>query len=181
MRSRRLIAALALVAMASVACSAGPDPFADQDADQLSIGVPPTLAGLSVKLAKKPTEQLLTEAQGSDSYLRDGVVFELRHGKELRAVYQVVRLTPDARADDPEFRRTVAASIGGSQAPANIGGVAVYETRRVDQIINTWFEGQFMQVLIVRDTETIVGQDPGFEYPQLLAEVLALEPAPLDA
>lgn len=179
--ARRLPLAFAALAIAATACSSGPDPNAPQPEDNLSIGVPPTVAGLRVEFSQKATTRMNKEAAGSNSYVRDARVFELRVGKELRAVYQVVRLAPDARLDDFDFRRTIASSIGGSQAPANIGGVAVYETRRNSQVINTWFEGKFMQVLIVREDETVEGGGTGVNHGQLLLELLALEPTPLTA
>jgi hypothetical protein len=43
-------------------------------------------------------------------------------------------------------------------------------------VINTWFEGKFMQVLIVREDETIEGGGAGVNHQQLLLELLALQP-----
>lgn len=182
MRPHRFLVALAVVAMAGVACASGPDPNAPQDEDLLGIGVPPKVAGLSVAINRKATDRMNKEAAGSNSYVRDATVFEMRDGKELRAVFQVTRLSPDARTDDFDFRRTIASGIGGgSQAPQNLGGVAVYEARQNQQVINTWFEGQFMQVLIVREDETIEGGGTGVNHQQLLLELLSLLPVPANS
>jgi hypothetical protein len=106
MKTRRFAAVVAIVAMAGAACASGPDPDAAQDEDLLSIGVPPKVAGLSVAINRKATDRMNKEAAGSNSYVRDATVFEMRDGEELRAVFQVTRLSPDARTDDFDFRRT---------------------------------------------------------------------------
>lgn len=178
---RRVGVLLGILAIAASACSSGVDPTLAQDEDLLQIGVPPEVAGLSVQINRKATDRMNKEARGSNSYVRDATVFELRDGKELRAVYQVTRLSPDARTDDFDFRRTIASSIGGSQAPQNIGGAAVYETRQNQQVINTWFEGKFMQVLIVREDETIEGGGTGVNHGQLLVELVSLLPIPAES
>jgi len=174
-------AALAMIlALTAVACAGSIDPNAPQDADEMTIGVPRMLGGLRVRLAPDAIERLQNELEGSDHYVRDGQVFELRKDGELRAIYQVVRLTPDARAEDFDFRRALASAIGSSSAPENVNGVAVYKTTRLKQIIHTWFEDKFMQVLIVSETAAIQEENE-LNVPQLLNEVLALEPVPVGA
>jgi hypothetical protein len=176
MTRARLAGLVALLIITGAACGGTIDLTATQEADELAIAIPPKMAGLNVALSKPATRRMNREAAGSSAYVRDAQVFALRSRGELRAVYQVLRLTPDARTDDFDFRRTIAGAIGGSRAPENRGGVAVYVTINNEQVIYTWFEDKFMQVLIIREDETIEGAGSGLNVEQLIEEALALQP-----
>jgi hypothetical protein len=111
--------------------------------------------------------------------VRDAAVFELRQGKRLRAVFQVLRLSPDARADDLDFRREVAGEIiKTTRAPENVGGVAVYKGVVNQQVVHVWFEEQFLEILIVDEKQAIAGVDSGVDVKRLLVEALSLELRP---
>ena len=154
---------------ANAACGTDADRAAHQ-----TLGIPPTLAGLTVSVDAKATSKI-AKAANSNSYVCDARVFALRDGKELRAVFQVARLTPDARPGDAKFRRTIAGQIGGtSRRPEKIGNVLVYRARANSQIIDIWFTGRFMQVLIALEADTEGGTNVDFGL--LLAEAISLRP-----
>lgn len=174
----RPVAALLLAASLGACASNQIDPNAPQEADNLAIGVPPVLGGLDVAFSEKTTKKLQNEAKKRSTYVRDLTVFELRAGKELKGVYQVIRMTPDARVEDVDFRRTLAARIGGTQrAPELIGEDAVYKFEGSGQLIHVWFEDRFMQILLLRQSTGFSGVVVDIN--RLLAEVLALEPRPV--
>lgn len=176
----RALAVGVALAIAATGCATGFDPTEAQPEDGFTLAVPPTLGGLNVKFSGKATSRVMNEVEGSSAYVRDASVFELRSGEELRAVFQVLRMTPDARTDEVEFRRQVAQQISGSsRAPENVGGIAVFKASRNQQAIHTWFDGKFMQVLIVREIVPAGGLPLDVE--RLLLEALALEPVPQDA
>ena len=176
-RALRIAASVAVLA-AMVACAKPIDPNAPQAADNLTIGVPPVLGGLDVKFSDKTTKKLQGEAKRRNTYVRDLTVFELRAGKELKGVYQVMRLTPDARIDDVDFRKKLASLVGGTQrAPELIADTAVYKFEGSGQLIHVWFENQFMQILLLRQSGGFSGTVVDIN--RLLAEVLSLEPRPV--
>lgn len=178
---RRLgvLALSAALAAAGSACGGNADANAacGTDADRAArqtIGIPPTLAGLTVSVDTKATSKV-AKAATSNSYVCDARVFALRDGKELRAVLQVARLTPDARPEDAKFRRTIAGQIGGtSRRPEKFGDVLVYRARSNSQVIDIWFTGRFMQVLIAMEEDTLGGSTVDFG--RLLAEAISLRP-----
>ena len=176
----RAFALAGLLAIAGSACAKGIDPNAPDPSDNLTIGVPPTLGGLAVTFSDKATSKLKREAAKRNTYVRDLTVFELRAGKELKAVFQVMRLTPDARIDNLDFRKTLAAGVGqtGGRAPVNVGGEAVYEYTYNDQKIHVWFEGRFMEVLLVKERSAF--SQVTVDVDRLVAEAVTLEPAPVD-
>ncbi|HVL33382.1 MAG TPA: hypothetical protein VM600_07360 [Actinomycetota bacterium] len=173
-RLAAVAAALAVTAGLTSACGGGAAAV-DVAANQ-AISVPPVLGGLEVSAEPKATERAKKEA-AQDSYAADIQVFSLRKAKELRAVLQVIRLTPDARPEDREFRREVIGKIGGTtRAPEKIAETLVYRAKDNQKVINLWFKGRFMLVLIVREAETVAGVDPGVNSQQVLVEALSLEP-----
>lgn len=177
-RTARSVAALALLAVLATACGDEVDlATAPHPSDRFDIVPPPAIAGLAVKESPKATKQLRKQAASKDSYARQITVYEMRQGTELRAALEVMRLAPDARVDDPEFRREMARLMGaGSQRPVNRGGVPVYQTKQNEQHIFIWFEGLFLQVLTVRASATQAGQAIGVNVDRLLTEILALQP-----
>src|SRR5205807_8771270 len=97
-----------------------------------------------------------------NTYMRNAIVFELRKAKELRAVFEVVRLTPDAHPEQRDFRKKIVQLIGGgSRAPDELNGQLVYTANVNQQIISIWFQSRFMEVLIVRENPTVQGQATG--------------------
>jgi len=176
----RVVTAAALLAVLAAACGGGTiDPNTPQDADNLTLGVTPTLGGLAVTLSEKATTKLAREVGQRETYVRDATVFELRQGKRLRGVFQVMRLTPDARVDDIDFRRQLAGKIiGTTRPPEAIGGVAVYKGVLNQQVVHVWFEEQFLEILIVDEKQAIAGVDSGVDVNRLLVEALSLELTP---
>ncbi|MFA5891275.1 MAG: hypothetical protein WDA27_10080 [Actinomycetota bacterium] len=156
-------------ANANAACNTDADLAARQ-----TLPIPPILAGLTVSVDTKATSKI-AKAAASNSYVCNAMVFAMRDGKELRAVLQVARLTPDARPGDPKFRRTIAGQIGGtSRRPEKIGDTLVYRARVNSQIIDIWFTGQFMEVLIALESDTAGGTT--IDFGRLLAEAISLRP-----
>lgn len=176
----RAVALAGLLALVGSACASGIDPNAPDPSDNLTLGIPPTLGGLTVSFSNKATTKLKKEAAKRDTYVRDLSVFELRAGKELKAVFQVMRLTPDARIDNLDFRKTLAAGVGqtGGRAPVNIGGEAVYEYTYNDQKIHVWFEDRFMEVLLVKERSAF--STVTVDVDRLIAEAVTLELRPVD-
>jgi len=171
--------ALAIVAVFASACgsSAGAaecnsavDPTKGK-----TINLPPTLGGLRVQEEDKASEQLVKESE-TNSYVCDGRVFSLRQGEELRAVFQVLRLTPDSRPDDRDWRRTVAVGMDLQRAPERVGETLVYSGRFNKQLIQMWFVERFMLVMTVRESATVAGEPVGVDFKQLSAEALSLRP-----
>jgi len=177
----RIAAVATALALGLAGCAAGVDPNAPQPEDSLALAVTPTLGGLTVKLSEKATQRVNRKAAERNTYLRESTVFELRTGKELAAVFQVIRLSPDARTEDLEFRRSLVASITQtSRAPLDVGGVPVYKATINKQIVHVWFEERFLQVLIVRSDAAAGGAfGPAIDVNRLLVETLALELRPV--
>jgi len=152
--------ALALTAAAS-ACGGGASASAPDPSAGLTLAVPSTLGGLAVTQDKKATAKLKGKA-GPDTYVKDGQVYTLRLGTgpkaELKGVLQVIRLTPDARPEDREFRREIACKellTGSCRQPIQIGNALVYkgvlgEDTPYEQTIYLWFTGRFMQTFVMR-------------------------------
>lgn len=140
-----------------------------------TINLPPSLGGLRVAEEKDATEELL-KASKVNSYLCDGRVFSLRDGTELRGVLQIGRLTPDARPDEKEFRKTVADGMNAKRAPEKIGETLVYKGNNNKQLIQVWFVERFMVVLTVRENETVAGEPVGVDFTTLTTEALSLRP-----
>jgi hypothetical protein len=159
---RRALRSLLLAVLAMPACGgAGSSP--ETLAPPLSsLQVPPTIAGLAVTSDASATKKLLSTSRGSNSFATDGVVYALRRKKELMAVLEVLRLTPDARPEDREFRRSIVGQIGGRvERPQRVGERLVYQTKGNQQFIYVWFFDRLMAVLIVRDDKAIAGKiDP---------------------
>ncbi len=115
--------------------------------DPARIRLPDQIAGLRVV-----PESVKGELKGIDKPFVDTVaVFSLREDELLRASLQVSRFNAAAEPDDPEFTRSIAASIGGS-APREyrVGSEDVFATAASDQIIFTWFRDNGMFVLAVQ-------------------------------
>lgn len=181
LRRLGLLAVAALLVATGSACGgkalAGAASCADpaDPVNHQTIAVPPALAGLTLGVDATATQKLNATAK-RNSYVCDGVVLSLRAGKELRAVLQVARLTADARPDQVEFRRKVAAQIGGtSRRPTKLGDTLVYTAHVNTQIIDVWFTGRFMLVLIVMEKDA-AGSVGGLDFLRLRAEAVSLEP-----
>lgn len=179
MRSVALIVG-GLLAFSGTACGGGVDPSASDPSDRLTIKVPPVIGGLTVKESPKATKKYLDESKTRSTYVKGAQIFELRQGKELQAVLQIVRLTADARPEDPEFRKKIADGISGSaRAPERLGGQLVYRATSNNQIVTTWFQSKFMQVLIVRQDSVTLAQQGSIDINSVLTDVLALKPTPV--
>lgn len=173
---KRLVPAVLLLALLASACGKADLANAPDPSDGYAIKVPSVLAGLQTRLSKSSVAKLKKESKGQ-SYARDIQVFELRDGKELRAALEVLRLSPDARIEDLDFRDKLVGLIGGTQTkPKNVGGIPVYEAKQNQQFVYTWFHDRFMQVLIVRANQTQQGQAIGVNVSQLLQAAIALKP-----
>lgn len=169
-----MIAAATLLAAAASACG-GAGANAPDPSDRLTMPIPAKVANLRVVPEPKATKKLRTEA-GRNSYVRDASVFALREGKELKAVLQVIRLTPDARPEDREFRKSVACQIGGTcRQPTLVNGVIVYSGVVNEQVFYIWFIDRFMQVLIVRQT-LVTGGPSSIDIQKVLKTLLAVKP-----
>jgi hypothetical protein len=180
-RRRSGRAALALVVLATLASACGGSAGAadcntpiDQTRE-MTINLPPSLGGLRVAEEKKATDELLKESK-VNSYLCDGRVFSLREGTELRGVLQIGRLTPDARPEEKEFRKTVADGMNAKRAPERIGETLVYKGNNNKQLIQVWFVEGFMVVLTVRESATVAGEPVGVDFKALTTEALSLRP-----
>lgn len=179
--NRRLLAVAALVAGSLTACSSF-TPAACGGADDTTLGLdvtPPKLVGgLDVVAEPDATETLLTSSEPDATYLCDGAVYALRKKDELRAVFQVTRLAPDARLDDRAFLRNLVGNITGSvPQPVKISDVDVYQIVANEQIISTWFHGNFMFFLTVREDPTIEGVAVDVDFETVLAESIGITPA----
>ena len=175
-------AALLLLAFASSACGGGPNPNGPDPSAGFALRVPQTIAGLNVQQDAKSTATL-NKQKGKETYVKDGSVYTLRVGTgskaELKAVLQVIRLTPDARPEDPEFRRTIACLElpgGTCRTPELINGAIVYQgvqapDTKFEQKIYLWFTGRFMQTLQL-PKDTTGAYDPQL----LLNQVVAIKP-----
>lgn len=195
-RSARAAIALGIVAMLGSACgTASGSAQCNTEIDLtkgMTMNLPPSLGGLRVAEEKKATDELKKQAglpvkptgtakataqpDAANSYICDGRVFSLRDGEELRGVLQVARLTPDARPDDKEFRKTVADGMNAKRAPEKIGDTLVYKGNFNKQLIQMWFVDGFMVVLTVRESATVAGQPVGVDFKALTAEALSLRP-----
>lgn len=178
---RRSLAAALLLAGTLSACASF-TPAACGGADDTTLGlevVPPKqIAGLDVVAEKDATKALVTASEPEATYLCDGTVYALRQDKELRAVYQVTRLAPDARLDDRTFLRNLVGNITGSvPQPVEIGGVDVFQIVSNEQIISTWFHGNFMFFLTVREDPTIEGVAVDVDFDRVLADAITVVPA----
>ena len=178
-RALRTAAAALLLAVVTAACGSNEiDPNSPHPSDNLTLAVPPTLGGLRVEHSAKTSKKMVEQAQQRSTYARDISVFELRAGKELKAVFQVTRLTPDARLEDLEFRKALAAGIlGTARAPANRAGTAVYEHVFNNQRVMVWFEDRFMEILLIRESSAF--STFTVDVDRLLAEALSLELRPV--
>lgn len=170
--------ALALVATLGASCGGGKRIACNSPEDPskgMTINLPPSLGGLRVAKEPKAIKQLIKTAK-VNSYVCDGAVFSLRDGEELRGVLQVARLTPDARPEEKEFRKTVADGSNAKRQPVKIGETLVYQGNFNKQLIQLWFVDRFMLVLTVRENAAAAGQPVGVDLRALTAEALALRP-----
>lgn len=176
--ARRLaLSAAALCLAGGLACGSGSAAFVDPFPGSERIAVPDRLGELDVVLEKDATKEL-GAVSTERTYVDEGWVYGLRLADELKAIYQVIRLTADARPQDLEFRRDVLGQIGGTlERPERIDSTLVYEGSSGEQRMFMWFEGRYLQVLIIRDEETVQGEGLGFSVEALKAEVVALRPA----
>lgn len=177
----RKVALLVVLAMGLSACASfeaamcgGPD-----DATLgMEVSPPDRIGGLRVVPEPDAAESLNTASEPKDTYQCEGAVYALRDGEELRAVFQVSRLAPDARLDDREFLRNLLGGITGAvPQPVEKEGVDVYQIVSNGQIISTWFHDNFMYFLTVREDPTIEGQAVNVDFEQVLNEALNVRPA----
>lgn len=178
---RRPLAAAVLLATSISACASF-TPAACGGPDDTTLGqavTPPAqIGGLRVVPEDDATESLLTASEPADTYQCDGKVYALRDGKELRAVFQVSRLAPDARLADRDFLRNLLGNITGSvPQPVEKQGVDVYQIVSNGQIISSWFHGNFMYFLTVREDPTIEGVAVDIDFERVLDEALTVTPA----
>lgn len=177
-RPVRAAMTIALIASLTASCSGGKRIACNSVEDLtkgMTINLPPSLGGLRVEKEPKAIKQLIKTAK-VNSYVCDGSVFSLRQGKELRGVLQVARLTPDARPEEKDFRKTIADGSNAKRQPVKIGETLVYQGNFNKQLIQLWFVDHFMMVLTVRESATVAGQSVGVDFRALTAEALALHP-----
>jgi hypothetical protein len=175
------VAAAALLAMSLGACASfeaaacgGPD----DTTLGMEVAPPERIGGLRVVPEDEATESLNTFSEPEDTYQCEGDVYALRDGEELRAVFQVSRLAPDARLNERDFLRNLLGTITGSvPQPVDMEGVQVYQIVSNGQIISTWFHDHFMYFLTVREDPTIEGQAVNVDFEQVLSEALTVRPA----
>lgn len=147
---------------------------ADDPANRRTLLVPPTLGGLRVEANSTATTKLLSAAKGSSTYLCNALVFALRDGKELKAVFSVERLSSDARPTDKEFRDNLVNDILGTRRkPEKIGDSLVYRGSVNDQVISVWFNDRFLELLFVREDQANAGV---VDETRILVEALSLQP-----
>lgn len=173
---RGTLAAVLLVAALGSGCAGSSTRTPDLFADATRLTVPPTIGGLTAGLEKDATKQLV-QTGGDRSYVADGWVYTLRSGEELRGVLEVIRLDADARPADRIFRRTILGQIGGKiNDPQRIDGTLVWEGKINEQKIYMWFKGRFLQVLMLRQEETVQGEGVGYDPQTLVREAVAINP-----
>lgn len=171
----RLATAAACMLAAACGTPAATNVHFDPDA---SLRVPPVLEGLEVREESTASRTLERAAKRGNAYVVDGNVYGLRLRDELKAVLQVSKLAPDARPDDKEFRRKVVNQIGARVTrPRGIAGVLVYQGTANEQQISVWFVEGFMNVLMIREEETLPGEGLGFDPEALLRAAAALRRA----
>jgi len=164
---------LALVALVGAACGGGASANAPDPSDKLTLPIPASIGGLSIVKDKAGSTRLAKNV-GKDTYVKDGTVFALRQGKELKGVLQVVRLTHDATPEKIDFRKKVAcAAIGSCRAAKRYLDVLYYEGLVNQQSIYVWFTGHFMETLVVRDEAART-----FDLAAVLKQLLTIKPVP---
>lgn len=110
--------------------------------------LPGELNGLRVERE----DEAETLQQARRSWAEAVGLYSLRSGDLLQATLQVTRLHDEADPADRDFRRALLNQIGGSASrPIRLGDRTVYVSTGNKQRLSTWFDGDYMFILAVRD------------------------------
>ena len=108
--------------------------------------------------------------QLANAYVDAVGLYSLRHDKLLEATLQISKLSKSARPKDPKFQQQVVGQIGGTAVQGFVmDGRRVYRSSARKQSLSSWFRGDYLLVLSVRDT---------YPYPRSLLRLLLTEVKP---
>ena len=169
--SSRLSRAMGAALLAALAACGGTDLAAPTGVPASDVAVPPLMGGLKVGYEKKASKEfnkhvktLFGKEGGARPYIADGVAYSLREGKELKAVFEIARLTSDADPTDTEFRRKIVDQIGSgtpsprcgaalTDPPCDVAVPLVYPREGTQQVFYVWFRDRHMYVLMIRQDD----------------------------
>jgi hypothetical protein len=167
-RSALGAAALAVVLIASACGSSSAHGTSAKDIKQLPQD---TVSGtyLGLTPVREDISGTLRD-QLANAYVDSVGLFSLRHDKLLEATLQISKLSKSARPKDPKFQQQVVSQIGGTAVQAFVmSGRRVYRSSARKQSLSSWFRGDYLLVLSVRDT---------YPYPRSLLRELLTEVKP---
>jgi hypothetical protein len=108
--------------------------------------------------------------QQANAYVEAVGLYSLRHNDLLEATLQISKLTKSARVKDPDFQQQMVSQIGGTAVQGFVmSGRRVYRSSARKQSLSSWFSGNYLLVLSVRDT---------YPYPRSLLRTLLSEVKP---
>lgn len=146
-----VLASLILILAGTAAC--GEEGVSDKgtagkSVEKLTGVVPSELLGLTA------TEEDVSQnlASTGRTYVDGAALYSLRSEDVVQATIQVLRFNEDAKIEDPDFRGSLVAQIGGATPDVGrLGKDRVYFVRGVKQRLSLWFRDDHLFVLSTRD------------------------------